>query len=575
MSSPFVLGQDKIKDNVGQKPESLLVASLPSGSSQEAPKEQDTAAKVTASTLTAPTGSKIEQEVPNGNNPAEVTNPILATSASPTAAQKKEPITAETQGKIKKILALGLSYYRSGKYEEALSAFQIVLSLDPQNKKAEEYINLAQDKIGQRLLQEEKARQDASQKLVRKRVYDLYAAAIYAIQYNRLDDALKYLQEILELDPRHEGAWRNLVVVRQKLEEREIEGLISRAGEAKIAPEKELVRQEQEKMGSGAIAELYEKEKRKRALLEEAREAAASALKGPAEVGEKEKAERAMIDEERQKRLIEAYSYAQNLLAHGRVEEALAEFKKIDSAEPSYRNTQFYIADIYKAKEIEKREVEPPPYTLGPDDVLEIDVLGHAEFSGQVVVERGGEIILPLLREVIIANGLTKEELNEKIREVLIKYIKDPQIQIVIKSYNSKKWYILGEIGAKGEYPLGKTNLTLMEALYEAGLPLEGVAAMRRVILIKPHKTHPRYRSIDVFALLYYGRLQDNVRIDPGDIIYVPKTVLSKVTIMVGQIFAPLSVARQGMQDVKSFSDAVRAITPLRELVGPDQKTGK
>jgi hypothetical protein len=98
---------------------------------------------------------------------------------------------------------------------------------------------------------------------------------------------------------------------------------------------------------------------------------------------------------------------------------------------------------------------------------------------------------------------------------------------------------------------------------------------MRRVILIKPHKTHPRYRSIDVFALLYYGRLQDNVRIDPGDIIYVPKTVLSKVTIMVGQIFALLSVARQGMQDVKSFSDAVRAITPLRELVGPDQKTGK
>jgi polysaccharide export outer membrane protein len=408
----------------------------------------------------------------------------------------------------------------------------------------------------------------------------LYAAALYAIRYGRLEDAVKYLQEVLKWDPRHEGAWRKLVEVRQELERQQRMGLYMKAQELTKSLET-IQRWKQELIGaqvdSNTLAAIYEKERRKRELVEEAEKQKTGGQPQPAEeLSEdvaKEKARLALLEAEREQLLSDSYAYAQGLLANSRIDEALAEFQEIQRAEPNFRNTNIFIADIYKAKEAEKREVEPPKYTLGPDDIIEINVLSHPEFSGGVVVEGGGEIIMPMLKEVVMANGLTKDELAERIKELLKKYIKDPEVQVVIKGYNSKKWYILGEVASKGEYPLGKTNLTLLEALYAAGLPLEGTSAMRRVILIKPHKTSPRYRSINVFDILYYGRLQDNVRIEPGDIIYVPKTVLSKVNYMVGAIFAPITAMKTGVQDLKGLSDAAKAITPLKYLWEPDKKT--
>jgi len=212
-------------------------------------------------------------------------------------------------------------------------------------------------------------------------------------------------------------------------------------------------------------------------------------------------------------------------------------------------------------------------YELGPDDVLSITVLNHPELSGKVVVEPGGEIILPLVNEVVKAQGLTKDELAEKIKEVLKKYVKDPQVFVVITGYNSKKWYILGEVARPGEYPMGKKKLTLMEALYRAGLIREGRAAVGRVLVIKPHKSRPTYRSINVANIIYKGLFKDNIYIDPGTIIYVPKTVVAKIGDSLGTVVYPLiGQTKTGLEDIVSVSTAARAATPIKHLFGPTPK---
>jgi len=502
-----------------------------------------------------------QEQIRNQQEGTEAQTPKEPENVSPEIQQRikrllslkdSEPVSPEIQERIKRIFSMGISYYRRGKYEEALSAFQIVSSLDPENKEIEKYINLAQEKIGEILLEEEKTRQGAAQKITQKRIYDLYAAGLYAIQYNRFDDAIKYFQEVLKFNPHHEGAWSNIVTARTELERQKKTKSLEEVWVPKKPPVIEKAAQEEkakEMPSPEEVTELQEQERRQRALLAE---------------------------EEQESQLSEIYAYAQKLLNCARFEEAEIEFQKVESVNPKYRNTPFFLADIYKVKEAEKREKEPSKYILGADDVLQINVLGHAELSSTVTVEPGGEIILPLVKEVVMANGLTKEELAEKIKEVYEKYVKEPEVQIVITGYYSKKWYILGEVGGRGEYPLGKTNLTLMEALYRAGLPLEGVAAMRRVILIKPHKTNPKYRAINVFDILYYGRLQDNVRIEPGDIIYVPKTVLSKFTTMMNQLTTPVSNIGAGFDAMVSTSDSARKATPFKEVFGatePDKKT--
>jgi len=450
-----------------------------------------------------------------------------------------QELSSEDLEKIRQVFELGLVYYRKGEYEEALSAFQIVLNLDPSNKKIEKFISLTQEKIGDKLLTEEKAKQESVKKVIQKRVYDLYAAGLYSLQYKKFDKAVEYFQEALKLDPHHQGAWNNLINARTELEK-----------ESKLV----LVQSVEPK----------------------AQVAGKTSLKGEAEkLAEKETRKKLSLQEQKERQMEQVYSYAEKLLRCARYEEAEKEFHKIEDIEPKYRNTVFYLADIYKIKEAAKREQEPVRYTLGSEDVLEINVLGHPELSSVVEVEPGGEIILPLLKEVVMASGLTKEELAVKIKELLSKYVKEPEVQVVIKGYNSKKWYILGEVVSRGEYPLGKVNLTLMEALYQAGLPVEGVAAMRRVMLIKPHKTNPRYKSINVFDILYYGKMQDNVRIEPGDIIYVPKTVLAKVTGLITQISTPITQTKTGLEDLKSSSTAARALTPLKETFGPTPKSKK
>jgi len=267
------------------------------------------------------------------------------------------------------------------------------------------------------------------------------------------------------------------------------------------------------------------------------------------------------------------YQEAKELLNNNWPQKALEKFEELHELDPNYKDVKEYL--VLTRMLILSKEKEPPVYTLGPDDLIEINVLGHPELSGSVTVEAGGEIILPLIKEVVQVNNLTVKEATEKIKEVLSKYIKEPDVQLVITGYYSKKWYILGETGLRGEFPLGRSKLTLMEALYRAGLPIEDRAAMRRVLLIKPHRVEPFVKRINVASILYEGKMADNVYIEPGDIIYIPKTVLYKVTSIITQITAPFTSARDTAEAIPAASTAIRAATPIKEVVGPTPESKK
>ena len=180
--------------------------------------------------------------------------------------------------------------------------------------------------------------------------------------------------------------------------------------------------------------------------------------------------------------------------------------------------------------------VERESYTLGPGDVISLNVRDHPEFSSPALaIGLGGELILPLTNEVIYAEGLTSHEVAGKIQQRLGAYIETPFVTVFIIEYNSKKYYILGEVGA-GVYPIGDTSITLMDALYQAGLPYEGTSAMRRVQIITPDEDAPKNEWVNVYSILYKGRMKHNITIQPGMIIYVPSTMLTKLSGILRQL---------------------------------------
>lgn len=243
----------------------------------------------------------------------------------------------------------------------------------------------------------------------------------------------------------------------------------------------------------------------------------------------------------------------------GEVAEAVPVDPSAPASDEGASTALYQDASEIAEEEVLMRQKQRRAYMLGPGDVISINVRDHPEFSSYGVrVGYAGEVILPLTNEVVYAEGLTVEEVRLAIEEKLKAYIERPFVSVFITEFNSKKFYVLGEIGA-GIYPIGATNITLMEAMYAAGLPSEGIAAMRRVQIITPHETDPINRWVNVYAILYKGRMEHNITIEPGTIIYVPTTIFTKFSRVIRQVSVTIEDLSKIPNDLASFDSGLIA----------------
>lgn len=209
-----------------------------------------------------------------------------------------------------------------------------------------------------------------------------------------------------------------------------------------------------------------------------------------------------------------------------------------------------YLCSTVNAQEASRTEPQQPTatafdplkYTLGPDDAVEINVMRHPEFSGVYPINQEGKLQYKFVGDIDVS-GMTKQQLEQRIREALSTYVNSPQVDVTITNYRSKVFYMLGEVGAPGKYYMRAEAITIREALCEAGLPTLA-AAMRKCRLITPSvKGKPRVRKVDVYSILYGGNLKKNINLHPGDVLYVPSTVMAKVIRVINPITSTVGLA--------------------------------
>lgn len=171
---------------------------------------------------------------------------------------------------------------------------------------------------------------------------------------------------------------------------------------------------------------------------------------------------------------------------------------------------------------------EDVKYTLGPNDIIEIEVRRHPEFSGRYTVNSEGKIEYKFVGDIIV-NDLTKAELKEQLTKILSAYLIEPEVDVSIAAYLSKVFYVVGEVGRPGKFYMRGNTVTVREALVQAGLPM-GTAAMRKSRLITPDNMGKNnYVKVDVCKLMYEGDLKENLEMKPGDVLYVPPTTMAKI----------------------------------------------
>jgi polysaccharide export outer membrane protein len=107
-------------------------------------------------------------------------------------------------------------------------------------------------------------------------------------------------------------------------------------------------------------------------------------------------------------------------------------------------------------------------YRLGPNDLLDVEVLDAENLRRTVRVNAAGAVSLPLVGRVEVA-GLTSQEAEDRIAaRYAEKYLQNPQVSIFIKEFTSERITIEGAVARPGIFPL-TGRMTLLRALALAG----------------------------------------------------------------------------------------------------------
>jgi polysaccharide export outer membrane protein len=169
-------------------------------------------------------------------------------------------------------------------------------------------------------------------------------------------------------------------------------------------------------------------------------------------------------------------------------------------------------------------------YVIGPDDVIEVSVLGRSDFTTRGRVGQDGTIQLPYLGSVKVGNQ-TAEQLGAALQHSLESggYFAHPIVKVEIVSYASRYVVVLGSVTTPGLVPIDRPY-RLSEIIARAGGIREGGADY---VELKP--TNGPAKDIPV-ATLATGAADSDPFVTAGDKIYVPEAQLFYIT---GQVKAP------------------------------------
>ena len=204
----------------------------------------------------------------------------------------------------------------------------------------------------------------------------------------------------------------------------------------------------------------------------------------------------------------------------------------------------------------------PDPSALRPADVVDVVVLGQPSLSADFVVDKDGVINYPLIGRVEAA-GLSPADLARKLQTLLgAGFLKKPEVSVRVKEYRSRPVLVLGEVVRPGIYSL-KGDRSVLTTLSEAGgltanagheflvaRPPEGsestaidqfssmpiVPGLSDAVRLPDADELPpgAIKGSDVFRAsfreLMKGNAEQNVVLEGGDIVFVPRAAQIFVT---------------------------------------------
>jgi polysaccharide export outer membrane protein len=185
-------------------------------------------------------------------------------------------------------------------------------------------------------------------------------------------------------------------------------------------------------------------------------------------------------------------------------------------------------------------------YLIGPGDVIQVIVWDHpeltipagsfrdAETSGQQVGE-DGYMYYPYVG-MVKAEGMNVAALRDVLTSRLSRFIQNPQLDVRVIGFRSKRVYVVGEVQTPGVLPLNDLPMTIADAISLSG-GLTAEAWKSGVNIARDGKVY----EIDLRALYDFADSSQNLMLKHGDIVNVLDRSQQKV-FMMGEVRTPGAV---------------------------------
>ena len=164
-------------------------------------------------------------------------------------------------------------------------------------------------------------------------------------------------------------------------------------------------------------------------------------------------------------------------------------------------------------------------YLIGPGDTLQVFVWGQPNLSVTVPVRPDGRVTTPLIED-IEAVGKTPTQLAREMEGVLSEFIRSPQVNVIPQRFVgtfASQIRVLGQVTKPGAVPY-RERMTLLDVMSEVG-GLTRFAAGNRSRLVRMVDGRSKETRLRLHDLLNRGKIEENVVMQPGDVVVVPEAV--------------------------------------------------
>jgi len=212
-----------------------------------------------------------------------------------------------------------------------------------------------------------------------------------------------------------------------------------------------------------------------------------------------------------------------------------------------------YISSIDKKIEIKNINEKPnqplnnySPYNIGIGDQIAVTIWGLPDIfpitnlnpdQNLRRVDSNGNIFFPY-SGLIKAEGKSQDELRQELTSSLSKFFNDPQVDVSIAKFNSKKVFILGEVTKPLKLNITDIPISLSDAIGESFGLNTNTASGSEVFVIRQegHNSEPQIYYADLSSPSYFLDAGKFFLLD-NDIVYVNSNGTTRWNRVISQFF--------------------------------------